>query len=666
MISGGSGMKRLLVVFIVLFMAVSAGAEEVFELGEVVVTAKKEAVTQTTTVTEISAEDIKARGATTVAEALELLPGVDVEVGGKGQQFVKIRGFDQTDVLVLIDGVPAYEAYFRELDLSQFPIESISKITVTKGASSVLYGANTMGGVLNIVTKKGTPELEASASMYFGDYGTQHYNLNHGWQIGKINYYLTYAYQTSNGFRLLGDFNPEDTYVGIDSAYQEDGGRRDLSDYIRQTVTSKIGYEGEATKLYFSFDYHDNERGIPTEYYRYWRFTDWKQWHLNVIGEREINDFLTLKVRGFYVNHDDEVSSYTDRTSQKIGGDWFDISRYDDYSAGTQVHAHLRLDSHNLFKVGFNYIFDQNKQREYNTRERGEIVRPGWGAEEVNEAETYTFALEHEFHWKPFSITWGLSYDRFNPIKSAATQPTTDVKALNPQIGILYQMREDTSVHLSFGQKTRFPHMRELYSRRDGNPELDPQRIYTLEVGSNHEFEWQKIKGHLSATYFYNHIRDLIELVDISPDESLYINIGRARIQGVELDFDIQPFTPLWFGMNYTYLWTKDDERVRPLEERPEHKLNFDVRYRFPFGLNLSFQTSYVHRQYQYIYDKKTNTEIARICPDYILLNGKITQEIKDHLVLFAQLWNLTDVNYDEGHGPMPGRNFLAGIELRY
>ena len=109
-------MKRCFEVFmVILILSIPclAKAERVFELGEVVVTAEKESSSEITTVTEITAEDIKARGCVSVAEALEIIPGVDVEMGGKGEMHVNIRGFAQEDVKLLIDGVPAHETYFR-------------------------------------------------------------------------------------------------------------------------------------------------------------------------------------------------------------------------------------------------------------------------------------------------------------------------------------------------------------------------------------------------------------------------------------------------------------------------------------------------------------------------------------------------------------------------
>jgi len=620
----------------------------VFDLGEVVVTAEEEAVAEATTVTEITAEDIQARGCETVAEALELIPGVDVEMGGKGEMHVYIRGFEQGDVKVLIDGVPAYETYFRTLDLSQFPVESIAKIKVIKGASSVLYGANTMGGVINIITKKGSPKPSASAKAAFGDYSTQHYALNHGWQIGDINYFFTYAYQKSDGFRLSSHFDPNDANVGVNSPYQEDGGKRDLSGYEKHAFNAKIGYDKDNTKVYLSFDYHNNERGIPTEYYRYWRFIDWDEWHLNLVGEQKFGDNLKLKARVFYVDHEDTIASYTDKTCTTLGGKWFDKSAYDDYSAGGEMQAHLKTGNFNLLKLGFNYIFDQHKEQTY-------FVNSGWTPEETYETATYTFAIEDEIYLGPWSVVAGLSYDRFDPIKSAGTPPGNDIDTVNPQIGIVYTLNQTTKFHTSLGKKTRFPHMKELFSDRDGNPNLKPQRTLAFEIGADKYFEWEEISGSLSIVYFYNRIRDMI--YKPSKKES-YQNIGKARIQGVEASLQLMPTDNLWTEFSYTYLWTKDDENARPLDERPEDKLSLDIRYHFNFGLSINTQMIYVHRQY--------TDDATRILPDYFLLNAKITQKVMKHWLFFAQVENLTDVNYDEGNGPMPGRNFLIGVGAKW
>jgi len=661
------------------FIAVPAFAQEekrgasVFELGEVVVTGKKEVINLATTVTEVTEEDIKARGAQTVGQALDQLPGVDVQTGGKGQSFVRIRGFDQEDVKVLIDGVPAHEAYFGSLDLSLIPVDSIAKITVIKGTSSVLYGANTMGGVINIITKKGGKEPVTELTTSFGDYNTRNYIFNHGAAVGDFNYWLTYGYRESDGFRLSDDFDENSRHVGKDSAYHEDGGRRDLSDYEKQTVNAKIGYEPDKdTKVYLSFDYHNNERGCPTEFDRYWAFSKWDQWHLNVVGEKKLNDFLTLKARGFYVDHDDTLMDVS-RDNQQTRRKWFEESAYDDYSAGGELHAYLDFGRFSFLKTGFNYIRDNHKQQDLFDNDCFGVKmgrdEPGRQPEEEYESDTYTLAIEDEIRpTDRLFLVFGLSYDYYKP-KQAYNQPVPgSIDAVNPQGGVVFYLTDDTILHASIGKKTRFPQLMELYSEyAGGNPDLDPQKTICYEVGAEHHFT-SSIKGAISC--FYNDIDDMIERKK-RDDESVYVNIGEAGIQGVETTLDMDITDRFQVGVNYTYLSTEDKENDdRELEGRPRHRGNLDLRYQFPFGLSANLQASYTQRQFEYIENKKTNIETTRKCPDFFLINARISQKLGRLWgvgpELFLDVRNITDKNYDEGRGPMPGRNFLAGLTLRY
>ena len=143
---------------------VSKGSEgyEVFDLGEIYVTAEKMPASKEVTVTtEITAEEIKATNSRTVAEALRYVPGVIVSTGRKNEPGIQIRGLNQSRALILIDGVPYYETNYGKLDLNQIPVDNVAKIEITKGASSVLYGPNALAGVVNIITKKPTDKPTA-------------------------------------------------------------------------------------------------------------------------------------------------------------------------------------------------------------------------------------------------------------------------------------------------------------------------------------------------------------------------------------------------------------------------------------------------------------------------------------------------------------------------
>jgi len=647
----------------------------VFKLGEIFVTAKHEKVDVATTVTTFSQEDLKAQGAQNLAEALDQLPGLDTQMGGKGETKVNIRGFDQDEVKLLIDGVPVYEQYFRTLDLSLIPTDAISKIVVTKGASSVLYGANTMGGVINVITKKGSKEPVTDLITSYGNNRTQAYIFNHGAAIGDFNYWITASYRSSDGFELSDDFNEDNQYTGIGTQYNEDGGTRDASDYIKRTINAKIGYEPDAdTEVYLSFDYHNNERGVPTEFNRYWYFTKWDQWHANLVGQKTLSDLLTLKARAFYTKHIDELTDSSwdaDHSSTNDGNrKWFETSEYDGFSEGLELQSSFDLGDASLVKIGLSYTKDNTKQKEYYDQECFSVIR-GWdslGDQPVEEYEIdmYTIAIEDEINpTDKLSLVIGASYDNSDPKKASdggvdLENMPEGASTFNPQAGLVYYATDNTSIHTSVGKKTRFPHMKELYSNyAGGNPDLDEQTTIAYEIGADHSFG-DKITG--SVVYFYNDIKDLIDRKTVN-DEKIYINVDDAVSQGVEVVLDMNVTDSLYAGANYTYLSTKDKETDRGLPYRPRHKLNLDLRYAFPFGLTANVQGSYTQRQFD-------DEDPARKLPDFFLLNARMEQKIsltqKIGTTLFVEGSNLTDLNYDEGSGPEAGRMYKAGLALKF
>jgi len=155
---------RLGVSIAALLLSATTGDADTFELGEVVVFGDAAGVEAAGTVREISAEDIERRRVRTLDRALELLPGVDIRTGTDGIARVNVRGFRSRHVRLLLNGAPLASTFDGQFDPAIVPVENIAKIKVSYGTASLLYGAGGLGGVINIVTKKGSEGLSASAT----------------------------------------------------------------------------------------------------------------------------------------------------------------------------------------------------------------------------------------------------------------------------------------------------------------------------------------------------------------------------------------------------------------------------------------------------------------------------------------------------------------------
>ena len=150
--------------------------EDTFQLDPLIITATRSAerLSQTTrSVSVISAEDIAAQGVQTVADALRSVPGLDVvRTSGLGATTsIFTRGSESDQTIVLIDGVKV-NLTGGAIDLANLSVDNVERIEVVRGSASTLYGSSAMGGVIHIVTRRGSGPLSASLSVSSGTFGT--------------------------------------------------------------------------------------------------------------------------------------------------------------------------------------------------------------------------------------------------------------------------------------------------------------------------------------------------------------------------------------------------------------------------------------------------------------------------------------------------------------
>ena len=141
-------------------MSYSVIAAEPSALETILVTANAQN-TEDDITQRISSETIRTYDKETVGAALNLSSGVTLsKVGARNEEMIYVRGFDLRQVPVFLDGIPIYVPYDGYADLGRFTTFGIAHIDVAKGFSSLIYGPNTLGGAINLVSKKPGELLE--------------------------------------------------------------------------------------------------------------------------------------------------------------------------------------------------------------------------------------------------------------------------------------------------------------------------------------------------------------------------------------------------------------------------------------------------------------------------------------------------------------------------
>src|SRR6266852_2315624 len=194
----------------------------------------------------VEGEEIKRSGALTLQDYLRRLPGVTLndEQGNSFQPGVQLRGFQVSPVTgvpqgisVFVDGVRVNEPTVEEVNFDLIPLDDVERIELIRGPSAV-FGRNTLGGSLNIITKRGADTSEVTTQAEGGSFGHQKYRASLGGAGGPIDYYVAGSLLREDGWRDL-------SAVKLDKAF------------------GKLGYRGGDTDATLSVQYANNRIQQP-------------------------------------------------------------------------------------------------------------------------------------------------------------------------------------------------------------------------------------------------------------------------------------------------------------------------------------------------------------------------------------------------------------------
>lgn len=646
-------------------------SDNVFTLGVIEVSAKGEE-TKNTTVDKVPEQEMREFNRDTVNNALNLLPGVTLsEVGARNEGMVYVRGLDAKHVPMFLDGVPIYVPYDGYPDLNRFTTFDLSEITLSKGFTSVLYGPNTMGGAINLISRRPEKAFESNAGAgWFTGGGYQGY-INVGTKQ-KLWYAQGGASYLNSDYSVLSDdFHAKRT---------EDGGQRENSYYRDRKYNLKFGLTpADGHEYAGSWWNQHGVKGTPpyagkdptASMVRYWQWPYWDKEGYYFNSRTPIGEKSYAKTRLFYDTYQNSLAIYSDSTYSRIdrtrGGS---LSNYDDYTYGASVEVGTSLVPRNLLKLAGHYKRDVHREQDdvgYPT-ERTEQKIFSIGAE-----DTITFTN------KLYAIL-GVSYDNQKTTKAEnyvvprgggtpymEQLPKSDDESWNPQGGLFYSMTDTGKLGFSISCKTRLPSIKDIYSYRFGrtipNPDLKPEKAY------NYELNYQDLflkRVALKTALFYRDIKDYIQQKAITPSVGQNQNIGHVEQYGFEIELSSPILSNLDAGLNYTYVDTNNRSNADKITDVPEHKFFIYTKYKPIDKLSLLADLEIDSRRYS-----STTSGLPggnpRIARGFTLVNAKAMYEIIKGLQIEAGIRNIFDKNYELNEGyPMPGRTYFSNLTYRF
>ena len=617
-----------------------SGAEDVetpANVDQIIVTASRLETTQEdvgSSVSVVTQEELQQGKYPNVVQALRKVPGLDiVQSGGPGGNAAAfIRGADSSQTLVLLDGIelnnPASPN--RAFNLTNLTLENVDRIEIIRGPQSSIYGSDSMGGVINIISKKAKDGGHATVSSEAGSYNS-------------FNNVANVSYGTQQ-LDFTGGVTQQD--VGNISSAGANYGNTEHDAYHNTSMSGRVKFtpsemfDAAATTRYTRSNAGlDNLGGYygddPNRHYGNDEFFTRGE----VVGHF-LKDTLTTKAWTDYTSHNlydnnDPDASSPDYLRSSYKGELLDFgttaswapSRYFSGLIGGETQGE-RADS---------YYFSDGAYGPY----EDDMT---WKNARTNSVFLETKASYSE---KAF-INAGMRYDHHSIFGSRTTF----------RVAPAWYVTDTTKLRGSVGTGFKAPSLVQLYSPY-GNPDLEAETSVGWDVG----FDQQIVRDRLAAevTFFDN---DYNNLITFNPSTFVLENIDSAFTQGLEAALTATVTEKLSVKSAYTYTETQNRQTDESLLRRPRNKGSVTVVYE---------PTSRITSQLQWrFYGTRFDNDYSTYPPSRVTLGGygivdiAITFKASETFDLFTRVDNLFDQEYEEvlGYGTM-GCAAYGGIKMK-
>lgn len=628
-----------------------AQSEEVIETREVVVSSTRlpdapvDARTLPAKVTVVTADDIRKSGAKTVQEAIQWATGIVMYdgVGNAFQQSIDLRGFNGQPVpatSVFVDGMRMNEPDFNAINFNLIPYETIERIEIIPGAAAI-YGKNAMGGVINIITKRGADKHQVTGETLFGSFHRERYNINASGPIGKLDYHANFSRETESGFR------------------DESAGR--ISRFF-----GKLGYRPtDTTDLTLSYTYvqsHLQQAGsLPLSVAAFDRkrnFTpgDYEDHETNVVrltGRQSLPFGFSLNVNGFY---------------RQLAKDLFTVGQTSTARNPGKTESRggtLQL-SQESTPMGFRntlVLGSEFTRNDFGNNLIGDFGGFVFTNNRATDEDIVGLYVQDTIHLtSQVILTGGVRYDhdqlKFQDFNDTTNNGNLRFNRLTPRAGLTYLVAEPTSLYVNYSQGFRVPTIDELFAQGAGfqtNFGLKAAKSHNYEVGAKHRFgRW----GEASLAVFQADVRDEIfftcNVCDFSDGRNR--NIDKSRRRGIEATFKGRvnqyfdgvvnyTFSQAEFRSQFNLSSTRTIQVGDSFSQVPKHRLSVTGNVHPAEGWTMSLIGMYVSTQFF----QNDEENVQPRLPGYFVLNSRIAYERPvpgGRLSAFLLANNLLDQKY--------------------
>lgn len=605
-----------------------------FALEDMVVTASRVPTQKVDTPADISVitkEEIADQNYANVSDALRAIPGVNVLGSGAkgssmGQDKILLNGDER--VLVLVDG--------RRMNLGSSgnssadwlpPVNAIERIEVLKGGGSALYGTDAVGGVINVIMKKGSDiGNHVTVKAAGGSWNAEQYAISASGSNDSGLGLIVSATKERRGEYKFKNANGKSQMLK-NSGYDDTG--------VIVKLDQKVG---EDNRIGVNFEHINAEGGSPFGYSKWGTTDSHKRISNNVALRYDWNESSDEK--GYvqvYKNY-----QHAHFRSPSVSNQ----SNFTDSTVGFEAQQNFKFSETDAFTAGLEY---------YKTTVDNNALYTG--KRDINNK-----AIFAENRWE-FAPTWqlntGLRYDHHSRYGSEVT----------PKVALNKKFDENSNVYLSWGRVFNAPTTDDLFWYQPGayptygDPELKPEKGYVWTLGGNAKLN---DKTDISASVFYSDIKDAIDWVWDGGTITQAINVNKEKRRGLELSLNHDFDDNLSAYASYTYVQVKQDKGygfAKDLTTKP-NIYRAGLKYKnadWLFTLNANAVTGQSEKQF--------------VDSSYFTLDLGAQYKINDNAKLFINGYNLTNARYAEFGGlykngeakyPMAGRSFIIGAEYTF